>query len=369
MMTKRPSTVGSPRHRVAAQAIGLVFCGFFISTLGIENVSAQAGDPALPGNHPLTQPQAGDLLIHELRCGACHRGIERGPLPEKTAPDLSEVGGRIAPEYLIKYLTSPLSTHPGTSMPDLLAAQPEGERGRIAEALTHFLVAQSKTLFPTNFAPQGHLLEGKTLYHSVGCVACHGPRAAIDGTPLVTKKENETDDDDDQNLTASKTFKPIAIPLEQVPAKYSLKSLGEFLFQPLKVRSSGRMPDLKLTPAESLAIAEYLIGEPHQPATALVPQEPLVAKGKKIFPGTELCCVSCLGRPPPCAADRFPAACRSFSWVFVRNGWEESPVFPRRRCASGHSCRADRNPTTRFRAPRGGENADHLPLYRLPYAR
>ena len=293
MMTKRSSTVGSPRHRAAAQAIGLVFCGLLISILMIENVSAQAGDPALPGNHPLTQPQAGDLLIHELRCAACHRGIERGSLPEKTAPDLSEVGGRIAPEYLIKYLTSPSSAHPGTSMPDLLAAQPEGERGRIAEALTHFLVAQSKTLFPTDFAPLGHLLEGKTLYHSVGCVACHGPRAAIDGTPLVTKKENENepDDDEDQNLTASKTFKPIAIPLEQVPAKYSLKSLGEFLFQPLKVRSSGRMPDLKLTPAESLAIAEYLIGEPHQPATALIPQEPLVVRGKKYF--QDLNCAAC----------------------------------------------------------------------------
>ena len=188
-MTKRPSTARFLTNRAAAQEICLVFCCFFISTLGIENVSAQAGDPSLPGNHPLTQPQAGDLLIHELRCGACHRGIERGPLPEKTAPDLTEVGGRIAPEYLIKYLTAPHSTHPGTSMPDLLAAQPEGERGRIAEALAHFLVAQSKTLFPTEFAPQGHLQEGKTLYHSVGCVACHGPRAAIDGTPLATRTD------------------------------------------------------------------------------------------------------------------------------------------------------------------------------------
>src|SRR5690606_32240677 len=32
---------------------------------------AMAGDPALSGNHPLTQSQAGDLLISELRCAAC----------------------------------------------------------------------------------------------------------------------------------------------------------------------------------------------------------------------------------------------------------------------------------------------------------
>lgn len=34
----------------------------------MANSMAAAGDPALPGHHPLTQAQAGSVLISELRC-------------------------------------------------------------------------------------------------------------------------------------------------------------------------------------------------------------------------------------------------------------------------------------------------------------
>ena len=180
-----------------------------------------------------------------------------------------------------------------------LVSQSEAERDRIAEALTHFLNAQSKAVFQTEASEQVDRQQGKALFHSVGCVACHGPKEALD-TPQKPKRNDEEDDDEDKTLAAKKAVKPIAVPLGHVAAKYSAKSLGEFLFQPLRVRSSGRMPDMKLTPAESLAIAGYLVGEQPQQAKALIPEASLVEKGRKHF--QELNCAACHSLPGIAAA-------------------------------------------------------------------
>jgi len=290
-----------PHISAAIETIMKRVFAFVTSWLVIANSFVAAGDPALPGNHPLTQSQVGELLIFELRCAACHGGAQRGTLPEKSAPDLAEAGARISPEYLRRFLASPSSAHPGTTMPDVLVSRPEAERDKIAEALTHFLVAQGKTPFDTDAIEQIDRQQGKTLYHSVGCVACHGVKEALADAPVSMRNDDE-DEDEDKQAKEKKAIKPIAVPLEHVAVKYSLKSLSEFLFQPLLVRSSGRMPDMKLTPAESLSIAGYLVGVQPQKGKALVPQEPLVALGKKYF--QELNCAACHSLPGIAAAPR-----------------------------------------------------------------
>lgn len=273
---------------------------FMISWLLLATSVIAAGDPALPGHHPLTQVQAGDVLISELRCAACHSGVQRGSVPEKSAPDLTDVGARISPNYLRQFLASPSSVHPGTTMPDLLVSQPQAERDRIAEALTHFLIAQSKNVFQTQVSEQIDRQRGKELYHSIGCVACHGPKEAIADAQQRPKRNDEDDEDENKTVASRMAVKPITIPLGHAAAKYSSRSLSEFLFQPLRVRASGRMPDMKLTPAESLDIAGYLIGETSQQAIALVPDESLVALGKKYF--QELNCAACHALPGIAAA-------------------------------------------------------------------
>ncbi|MFO0869174.1 MAG: c-type cytochrome [Pirellulales bacterium] len=255
-----------------------------------------AGDPALPGDHPLTPPQVGQVLLAELRCAACHRDIPLGALPERTAPDLADVGARVAPEFLRKFLASAQAVHPGSTMPDMLAGRSAADRESIAEALTHFLVAQSRAPFGGESTTSADREWGKTLYHTVGCVACHGPREMPTDTPSASPRPEDDEEDEDPRVKAKRAIKPIAIPLGHVASKYSAKSLGEFLFQPLRVRRSGRMPDMKLTPDESSAIASYLLGEQPpsaQPlsARALTPQPPFVAKGKQYF--QELNCAAC----------------------------------------------------------------------------
>lgn len=294
-MSSHRSAMERRRRNFVAIRIVCFWGGLALPLLMIGTASAEPGEPALPGNHPLTQAQAGNVLISELRCAACHSGVQQGSLPEKTAPDLGDVGARISPEYLRRFLTSPPAAHPGTTMPDLLASQPQAERERIAEALTHFLIGQSKSLFQSEAPEQVDLQRGKALYHSVGCVACHGPQEAIADSLQRPKRNDEDDANEEKLLVGKKPFKPIAVSLGHVAAKYSEKSLSEFLFHPLRVRSSGRMPDMKLTPDESLAIAAYLVAKAAQQDKALVPQESLAALGKKYF--QELNCAACHALP------------------------------------------------------------------------
>lgn len=255
----------------------MVGCASWILVLFAGGASASTVVLGLSSKHPLTQPQVGELLISELRCAACHVDTEPQPLLERSAPDLSNVGARIAPDYLRRFLASPSTMHPGTTMPDLLASESDSQRDEIAEALTHFLVEQSAHPFESEVADKPDLNSGKELFHSVGCIACHNPREVIN--------DDNTDED------GKEIAKSVGVDLSHIPSKYSHQALSTFLFQPLRVRSSGRMPDMKLTPAESQAIAGYLVGEQQLKGKALQPQKKLVELGRKAF--QKLNCAAC----------------------------------------------------------------------------
>ena len=215
----------------------------------------------LANKHPLSQPQLGQVLLGELRCAACH-SHKGAPHPlERVAPDLADVGSRVAPEFLRRFIASPSTSHSGTTMPDMLTAEPAEQRDKIAEAITHFLIAQSPRRFQRESVGKQEVSAGKALFHTVGCIACHSPR-----------------DEGGKEITRAGV-----IALEHLPMKHSLASLAEFLFEPMRVRPSGRMPDMKLTSVEAKALASYLLGNADVITTPLQPQAKLVALGKEHF--------------------------------------------------------------------------------------
>ena len=70
----------------------------------------------------------------------------------------------------------------------------------------------------------------------------------------------------------------------------------------MHVRPSGRMPDMKLTPAEAKAIASYLLGKADAATAPLPPDANLVALGKTYF--QQFNCAAChkLGDIPAAAS-------------------------------------------------------------------
>jgi mono/diheme cytochrome c family protein len=192
---------------------------------GFERFHATGADAA----------KGGRLLLGELNCVSCHQPDGGREAARKQAPVLDRVGQRVRRSYLRKLLRDPQAVKPGTTMPNLLAAIPEGERGPKVEALTHFL-ASTGSVRPDRPDRKG-IAVGRALYHQVGCVACHGTR--------------------DEAGHAAKVLSS-SVPLGDLVAKYSLAGLAAFLENPHAARPSGRMPGI-LNNQEAKQVANYLL--------------------------------------------------------------------------------------------------------------
>lgn len=192
---------------------------------GFERFHA-TGDTAIEG---------GRLLLGELNCTSCHAAEDAvaKSLQRKQAPILSDVGARVKPDWLRRFLADPQQTKPGTTMPHLFAGVSPKEREEQIDALVHFLASTGTVTdsFPDSAAAK----RGEKLYQRVGCVACHQP--AVKGiVPLAT-----------------------SVPLGDLSAKYSVTSLAAFVREPLKVRPSGRMPKFSLKEEDSRDLAHFFI--------------------------------------------------------------------------------------------------------------
>jgi mono/diheme cytochrome c family protein len=199
----------------------------------------------------------GEVLLGELNCLACHSAEGQKHVLIKGAPDLSNVGARATPQFLKAYLSDPHGEKPGSTMPDFFrASEPAAKQGAV-EFLTQYLVSLGGPIAPAT--QEGNTIQvdqGRALYHTVGCVACHAPEKGI--TPPAP-----------QGGGAEGTPKPAAnagpslpsIPLGNLATKTTVDQLVAFLLDPLKARPGSRMPSSNLTPGEARAIAVYLLRE------------------------------------------------------------------------------------------------------------
>ncbi len=179
----------------------------------------------------------GRLLISQLGCAACHQ-TDDVDLQPKRAPILSQVGSRVRLDHLIGFVGSPHSTKPGTTMPDLMHGLSNDERAqKTAELVSWLSTTGQLNDRPGDASAQAR---GDKLYHTIGCVACHGPR-------------------NDGNVNSSSDSSSVA--LGNLTAKYTLDSLSKFLLNPHAVRTSGLMPKLANSQAEARDLAVYLLGE------------------------------------------------------------------------------------------------------------
>ncbi len=181
-------------------------------------------------------------LISTSNCTACHAASAASGawLFPKPGPRLTEVASHARPAWLTQFLTSPQAAKPGTTMPDLL----RGDTAK-AEALTHFLLSTQPPANPPLLPDKAAAARGESLYHRIGCVACHAP----------------------QNGTAPPAG---SVPLPPMEEKWTFDGLRRFLLDPLATRPSGRMPAMGLTDKESSDIAHYLLRGTRVPAAVEV---------------------------------------------------------------------------------------------------
>ncbi len=189
---------------------------------------------------------SGEVLVGELNCAACHdaSAAAQERLMSRQSPVLGDKGTRLTPQWLRAYLRDPQGFQPGTTMPDSLHALPPAQKGEAADALTHYLLSLQTT--PVSQTGAGYnaalVAKGRTLYNTVGCVACHAAQDAPAGHAATDPTETQGR----------------AAPLGNLAAKMTVGQLAAFLKNPLATRPSGRMPSSNLGDAEATAIAMYL---------------------------------------------------------------------------------------------------------------
>lgn len=197
--------------------------------------------PVVPGYNRLKNEakagpaELGQVLLGELNCAQCHAAPEAKRILTKGAPDLSNAGERMTPQYLRQYILNPHAMKPGATMPDLFhASDPHAKEGA-ADFLTAYLVSLGGPIKPSNEDGNTLLVEqGRTLYQSVGCVACHA-------------------------IEKGAASKVPSVPLPNLAEKTTVDHLEAFLQDPLKERPASRMPNLGLSKSEAHAIAVYLL--------------------------------------------------------------------------------------------------------------
>ncbi len=233
-------------------AAGLAVCLAAVTGRGAESSGAILGpaSPLLAGVDP------GDRLLGELNCVACHSAdaAARERLASRQSPRLGDGAPRLTPQFLRAFLDNPHREKPGTTMPDPLHGLAAPTKAKAVDELTHFI----SSLHPSNgavpssaAADQLKLKQGRTLYHSVGCVACHAPDVSVAAlqTPMG---------DADPSLAE---LRAASVPFGPLARKTTVEELARFLLDPLKSRPSGRMPSMSLTLGEATAIATYLLRE------------------------------------------------------------------------------------------------------------
>ncbi len=226
--------------------------------------------------------EAGEILLTELHCVNCHTasGELAQRIPIAPGPAVHNSFTKLKHGFVQKWLTDPHGTKPGTRMPDLLATFPAAQKVEAAEALIEFintLPADQETL-PAR-VPPGNVKRGGELFHSLGCIACHAPRADFKKTAVG----EEVDAD---------AVKTASMPLGKLGDKYTWRGLASFLETPHAERPSGRMPRIPMADDERADLTWYLLSdETPQKAFNKTGQLRLIDKGRELFTG--LGCANC----------------------------------------------------------------------------
>ncbi len=196
--------------------------------------------------------------VAALGCHNCHAtDPQLAALYERRGPSLEGLSERVHPAWLARWIADPQAVKPGCGMPSVFA--PEGEATAV-EALVHYLLDPSgeasametlpsaPTVQPPAIAPEA-LAAGRRLYHTVGCVACHGA--------LVSPAEAFDNELLSDALPAVDVPAPFAGPLAQ---KWKRAGLAAYLADPVRIWPHGGMPALGLSAEEAELVANYLLG-------------------------------------------------------------------------------------------------------------
>jgi mono/diheme cytochrome c family protein len=223
--------------------------------------------------------ERGRFLFEEHSCIACHQakpGDRLGnSLSSRKGPDLSQIGQRARVGWMYHWLADPQKLRPSATMPRLFGP------GDIDQTQQYAVARYLESLggpFKENPKPPNEKqvltsrVQGRRLFASVGCVACHvSPEANGEQPPAVS--------------TEGVTPAARQVQLVDLASKTTPEKLAEFLRNPLQIDPAGRMPNLLLQGNEALDLARFLCqGEQAFNLPEAPPEEKRLAAFRQLQP-------------------------------------------------------------------------------------
>lgn len=230
---------------------------------------AESAQAASSASSPIAQDTLqGRELARALGCGACHAGTPSAADARALSPPLGPGAAPLAPAYVFHYLADPQPVRPGIAPTRMPAYDLEvGERVALALFVTNETETDGGELQGVDDAfrvarashPDANRQVGRVLFGTLGCAGCHDHAEAESPSPF-----------------APDLFAP---DLSLAGVRVREDWLRDYLARPVAVRPAGarpgqgaRMPDFRLDPSESRALARYLT---EQRAVEVPPWTPL----------------------------------------------------------------------------------------------
>jgi mono/diheme cytochrome c family protein len=186
----------------------------------------------------------GQRLFEGVGCTGCHlvKGYENIP---KIAPSLRRISAKVDPGWMVRWIENPHQFRPRTRMPNFELKQDD------AIAIAAYIWSQSKEEgdqwtqehpLPAGFreGDANQIGKGKKLVETIGCKGCHGFAEGEFSTPLGKAKD-------------------LVPNLKDVAAKVGPQWSYHWLKNPRGFSPDTRMPSLRLSDDEAMAITSYLM--------------------------------------------------------------------------------------------------------------
>jgi mono/diheme cytochrome c family protein len=223
----------------------------------------------LPDQEParlrtLNRVERGRLLAEEHNCIRCHQPADGDRmahgLQSRQAPDLSQLGQRVYPGWIYRWLESPRKMNPSAAMPKMFSDDEAGCVDRFA--VTRYLVSLGGPIPASPKPPRPNELKasvarGERLFTSVGCIACHGDPFGV-ARPESAK-----------GVPGRATMR-----LPSLGSKTNPEKLALYLVDSLTVDPSGRMPRMGLNGNEAHDLARFLCQAKEKDASEVLPPAP-----------------------------------------------------------------------------------------------
>ena len=213
----------------------------------------------------------GQRIFEQVGCTGCHLVEGYDDIP-KVGPSLRRVRAKVDPGWMVQWILNPRAFRPQTRMPHFYFKEDE------ALAAASYLWSASKkeadAWLKEHPAPEGYrsgdagmVKKGEELVRSVGCQGCHG------------LAEGE--------FTTRIGGKDLVPNLKDIAAKVNPRWAYNWLRNPKRYNPDTRMPSLRLSEDEALALTTYLMTlgtkpEPNADLVARLEQPANIARGEKL---------------------------------------------------------------------------------------